>query len=201
MGDSGSNTFAFVSRQMTAREALGNIQGGGSSTLDYSDWSVGPRPSTSGTALTERPRASGGSVSGITAIIGSNNAGDNILDAGTVPDVTLTGAGGLGTNTLSGTGAGDSVVESIGSSYTLTDSPLAREQFDGSTAIVDYLGGIRVANLVGHLGNSNSFNVSGWTGTGSLTVPAGSVGTVTASKNANFDLDERTCCKPAMACR
>ena len=74
------------------------------------------------------------------------------------------------------------------------------------TAIVDYLEGIKVANLVGNLGNSNSFNVSGWTGTGSLTVPAGSVGIVQATQSANFTLTTMRCralrrCKPAMACR
>jgi predicted outer membrane repeat protein len=191
VGDSGSNTFVFgaVGDSVGPGELFGNIQGAGSSTLDYSA-SDGPA-----TVNLSEGEATGvdGTVSGITAIIGSNNAGGNNLNAGSVPDVALTGgiAGDLAANTLSGTGAGDSVVETLGSSYLLTDSSLAG-QFDGSaglaTDIVDYLVGIKVANLVGNLGNSNSFNVSGWTGSGSLTVPGGSVGIVQATQSANFVL-------------
>ena len=46
---------------------------------------------TSGTAPTEWPRASSRFRVGITALIGSNNYGGNILDAGTVPGVALDG--------------------------------------------------------------------------------------------------------------
>ena len=150
VGDSGSNTFAFlnvVAQGDAPGQLLGNIQGGGSSTLDYSNWAVA---STVNLGNGTHGTASGvdGSVSGITAIIGSNNAGGNSLNAGSVPDVALTGgiAGGLAANTLSGTGAGDSVVETLGSSYTLSDSSLTG-QVDGPTAIVDNLEGIKVANL------------------------------------------------------
>ena len=196
MGDSGSNTFAFlnvIAQGDLPGQLMGNIQGGGSSTLDYSNWSVAATVNLGNGTHGTASGLVGGTVSGITAIIGSNNAGGNSLNAGSVPDVALTGgiAGGLAANTLSGTGAGDSVVETLGSSYTLTDSQLLGP-FDSSTGsatdIVDNLVGIRVANLVGNLGNGNAFNVSGWTGTGSLTVPAGSVGTVTAYKNADFIL-------------
>jgi hypothetical protein len=80
------------------------------------------------------------------------------------------------------------VVETLGSSYTLNDT-LLTGTFEGSTAIVDHLEGIKVANLVGgEIGTSTAFNVDSWTGTGSLTVPGGSVGTVTAFKGANFTL-------------
>ena len=83
-----------------------------------------------------------------------------------MPDVALTG--GLGTNTLSGTGAGDSVVESISSSYTLT-----KTQLTGTGAsFTDNLSGIKVAALTGVGATSNTFTVSGWTGTGSLSAPA-----------------------------
>ena len=68
---------------------------------------------TNGTATGSAARSTG-----ITAIIGSSF--NDTLNAGTVAGVALTG--GLGTNTLSGTGTGDSVVESIASSYTLTNS-------------------------------------------------------------------------------
>ena len=198
MGDSGLNTFAIGSFSNGVGELFGNIQGRGSSTLNYSA-SDGPATvhllnGTDGTAS----GVIGGTVSGITAIIGSN-VGGNILDAGSVPNVTLTGqesvlaelepTGVLSPNTLSGTGTGDNVLESIGSSYTLSDSSLVG-QFDGSTAIADDLEGITVANLVGNgaIGESNSFNVSSWTGTGSLAVPPGNVGTVQAAGNASFTL-------------
>ena len=91
----------------------------GSSTLNYSAYSSGVNINlgngTNGTAT-----GVSGTVTGITAVIGGNS--NDTLNAGTVPNVALTG--GLGTNTLSGTGAGDSVVESIASSYTLTNTKL-----------------------------------------------------------------------------
>jgi len=49
------------------------------------------------------------------------------------------------------------------------------------------LAGIQVANLTGG-SNSNTMTVSGWTGTGSLTGPAGSTNTVVAVNNTNFVL-------------
>ena len=93
VGDSGSNTFAFlnvVAQGDAPGQLMGNIQGGGSSTLDYSNWAVA---STVNLGNGTHGTASGvdGSVSGITAIIGSNNAGGNSLNAGSVPDVALTG--------------------------------------------------------------------------------------------------------------
>ena len=96
----------------------------------------------------------------------------------------------MAANTLSGTGAGDSVVETLGSNYTLSDS-LLTGQVDGPTAIVDNLEGIKVANLVGNLGNSMTFDVSHWTGTGSLIVPAGSVGIVQATRSAECHADHQ----------
>ena len=119
-----------------------------------------------------------GTVTGITAVIGTNF--NDTLNAGTVPNVAL--SGGPGTNTLSGTGAGDSVVESISSSYTLTNASLTGT----GVSFTDNLTGIKVAALSG-VGATATFTVSGWTGSGSLTAPAGT-GTVTASKAANYTL-------------
>src|SRR5207248_5992557 len=65
-------------------------------------------------------------------------------------------------------------------SWTLTDSSL-----DAGT-IHDQLTSIEVANLTGGP-SSNTFDVSGWTGGGSLSAAAGSDSLV-ASKNANFTL-------------
>src|SRR5262249_47294744 len=93
--------------------------------------------------------------------------GNDTLNAGSVPGVALTG--GQGTNTLSGTGAGDSVVESLSSTYTLTNARLT----GASPSFVDNLSGIAVAALTGSSATANSFTVSGWTGTGLLSAPAG----------------------------
>jgi hypothetical protein len=172
VGDSGTNLFVFSS----TGELLGNIQGAGSSTLSYAAYSSGVSVNLqTGTATGV---VAPGTVSGITAIIGSNF--NDTLNAGNVPGVMLTG--GLGTNTLSGTGAGDSVAEAISSSYTLTNA-----QLTGTGAnFTDNLSGITVASLIAN-GASATFNVSGWTGTGSLATSSATA-TVTASKAANFAL-------------
>ena len=173
VGDSATNAFVFSG----SSKLIGSIQGGGSSTLNDSAYSSGVTVKlgngTNGTAT-----GVSGTVTGITAVIGSNF--NDTLNAGTVPNVALTG--GLGTNTLSGTGAGDSVVESISSSYTLTNASLTGT----GVSFTDNLTGIKVAALSG-VGATATFTVSGWTGSGSLTAPAGT-GTVTASKAANYTL-------------
>ena len=171
VGDSGTNAFVFSA----TGQVRGNIQGGGSSTLNYSAYSSGVTVNLG----TNTATGVTGTVSGITAVIGSNF--NDTLNAGSVANVALTG--GLGTNTLSGTGAGDSVVESISSSYTLTNTKLTGT----SASFTDNLSGIKVATLTGSSATSNSFNVGGWTGTGSLSAPPGTA-TVTASKSANFTL-------------
>ena len=84
---------------------------------------------------------------------------------------------------MSGTGKGDTVVESIASSYTLSDTIL----MGSGASFTDNLSGIRVATLAGSSILANAFNVSGWTGSGSLAVPSG-FASVTASKNASFAL-------------
>jgi len=173
-GDSGTNSFVFSG----SSGLLGTIKGGGSSTLSYAAYgsgvSVNLGNGTNGTAT-----GVSGKVTGITAIIGSNFK--DTLNAGTVPNVALTG--GLGTNSLSGTGTGDSVVESIASSYTLTNSKLTGT----GAGFTDNLSGITVASLTGVSAKGNAFTVSGWTGSGSLSAPAGT-GAVTASKSAGFTL-------------
>ena len=133
-------------------------------------------------------------MSGISTVIGSGF--NDSLSAGSVPDVALTG--GPGDNVLFGTGAGDSVVESIASNYTLTTTNKSATNYEGtltgtggSSTITDGLFGISVANLVGASPADNYFNVSGWNGGGSLTSPAG-IGTVIASKNATFLLSNST---------
>ncbi len=176
VGDSGANAFIFSA----AGKLLGGIQGGGSSTLNYAAYSSGVTVNLgNGTNGTATGVVSPGTVSGITAIIGSSH--NDTLNAGSVPGVALTG--GVGTNTLSGTGTGDSVVESLASSYTLTNAKLTGT----SPTFTDNLSGIAVAELTGASPASNTFTVSGWTGTGSLSAPAGT-GTVTDSASGSFTL-------------
>jgi len=174
VGGSGTNAFVFSA----TGKVHGNIQGGGSGTLNYSAYSSGVSVNlengNNGTATGVT-----GTVSGITAVIGGNF--NDTLNAGSVANVALTG--GLGTNALSGTGAGDSVVESISSSYTLTKAQLT----GASPPFTDNLTGITIAKLTGSSGTSNTFTVSGWTGTGSLSILAGTA-TVTASKSADYTL-------------
>ena len=179
VGDSGNNVFVFSGTGMV----LGNIQGAGASTLNYSAYfsavTVNLGNGTNGTATGV---VVPGTVTGIKAVIGSQF--NDTLSAGSVAGVALTG--GSGTNSLSGTGAGDSVVESIASSYTLTNS-----QLTGNGAFTDNLSAITVATLSGNSLTSNAFTVSGWTGTGSLAVPSGTA-TVTASEAANYTLTNRS---------
>ena len=174
-GDSGTNAFVFG----TTGRFLGGIQGGGSSTLNYAAYSSGVSVNlgngTSGTATGVT-----GTVAGITAVIGSSH--NDTLNAGSVPGVAL--SGGLGTNTLSGTGSGDSVVESIDSKYTLTNTKLT----GSSPSLTDNLSGITVATLTGSAQTGNSFKVSGWAGSGSLSAPAGSTATLIDSAGGSFTL-------------
>jgi hypothetical protein len=174
VGDSGTNAFVFA----TAATLAGGIQGGGSSTLNYSAYTTGVTVNlgngTNGTAT-----GVSGSVAGIAALIGGR--GNDTLNAGSVPGVALTG--GPGINTLSGTGAGDSVAESLSSSYTLTNARLT----GASPSFIDILSGIAIADLTGSSATANTFTVTGWTGTGSLTVPAGT-GMVIDSAAGSFIL-------------
>ena len=136
VGDSGTNAFVFSGPRSSSAASRAT----GASTLNYSAYSsavnVNLGNGTNGTATGVT-----GIVTGITALIGSNSS--DTLNAGTVPNVALTG--GLGTNNLSGTGAGDSVVESIASSYMLTNTKLTGT----SVAFTDNLSGITVASLTG----------------------------------------------------
>src|SRR5262249_2965778 len=112
VGDAGSNAFVFAA----AATLAGGIPGGGAGTLHDAAYPTGVTVNlgngTNGTAT-----GVSGAVTGITAVIGGS--GNDTLSAGSVPNVALTG--GPGTNALTGTGSGDRVVESLSSSYTLTN--------------------------------------------------------------------------------
>ncbi len=182
IGDSGINSFVFSG----SAKLIGNIQGGGVSTLSYAAYGSGVKVNlgngTNGTAT-----GVSGTVSGMTALVGSSF--NDSLNAATAPGVAL--SGGLGTNTLSGAGTGDSVVESIASSYTLTNAQLTGTGTSGSFTDNIFGAGITAAALTGSSSTANSFNVSGWTRSGSLSAPAGT-GSITASKNAGFTLTNGT---------
>ena len=174
VGDSGTNAFVFGGDSMLA----GNIQGGTSSTLDYSGYAGGVSVKL-GNGTAGKATGVTGTVTGITAIIGSNF--NDSLNAGSVGNVALTG--GPGTNTLSGTGSGDSVVESIGAGYVLTNTTLTGTGPGGS--FTDDLSGIKVADLTDLSAGGNTFAVTGWTGKGSLT---GTSETVEVNVSANAAL-------------
>jgi hypothetical protein len=173
VGDPGTNAFVFAA----AATLAGGIQGAGSSTLNYSAYTTGVTVNlgngTNGTAT-----GISGAVAGITGVIGGR--GNDTLNAGSVPGVALTG--GPGINTLSGTG--DSVSESLSSNYTLTSARLT----GASPSFIDNLSGIAIAALTGSSATANSFTVSGWAGTGSLSAPAGT-GTVIDSAAGSFTLN------------
>jgi hypothetical protein len=173
---SGTNAFVFSG----SSKLIGAIQGAGSSTLNYSGY--GNRVKVNlGNGTNETATGVTGAISGITAIIGSNY--NDTLSAGTVPNVALTG--GLGTNTLSGTGNSDSVVESIASAYILTKTSLTGT---GSAFFTDTLSGITVATLAGASSGTDLFTVSGWTGSGSLTDSGATGDTVMASSAGGYTL-------------
>ena len=175
VGDSGTNAFVFSA----TGKLLGSIQGGGSSTLNYSAYSSGVTVNlgngTNGTA-TGRQRHRHGH---------HGHDRQQFQRHAERRQRSRRGArrAGWAPTPLSGTGAGDSVVESIASSYTLTNTQLTGT----GASFTDNLSGITVAALTGSSATSNAFTVSGWTGTGSLSVPSGT-GTVTASKAANYTL-------------
>ncbi len=180
-GYGNNNAFVFG----PTGNVLGSIAGGTEGTLNYSAYSNGVTVNL-GNAVNNVDKGTKGTATGvsgnvadITGVIGSN-FNDN-LSAGSVPFVALTG--GLGTNSLSGTGTGDSVVESIASSYTLTNATLSGTD----ASFTDNLSGIRVANLTGSGVLGDSYTVSGWTGSGSLAAPSG-FEAVIANKNANITL-------------
>ncbi len=100
---------------------------------------------------------------------------------GGVSGNTFTVSGWTGGGTLDGAGASDTVSASNDVDFTLTNTSLART---GTTTLT--LANMEIANLAGGA-SSNTFTVSGWTGTGTITGGGGS-DTVVAVKNSNFTL-------------
>ncbi len=102
----------------------------------------------------------------------------NLTDTGSGHSFTVSGWGGDGTLTGAAT---DTVIASKNGSFTLTNTSLA----DTADSMNLTLSGIGIANLTDG-GSSDSFTVSGWSGTGTLMGPSSD--TVIASKDGNFTL-------------
>jgi len=111
----------------------------------------------------------------------SNVTTANLTDTGTGHTFTVTGRTGSGTLK----GSTETLVDGVSSSVVLANTSLAVTGLPTLT-----LSGFTKANLTDTVGG-NTFTVSGWTGTGSLTDSAASAATadtVAASKSANFTL-------------
>jgi hypothetical protein len=94
---------------------------------------------------------------------------------------TFTVSNWTGTGTLTGGGGTDTVLAVKDANFTLTNSALTVS--DGTSWTLSSIG---IARLFGGTSN-NTFDISGWSGTGSLTGNGGS-DTVIATKDANFTI-------------
>jgi Ca2+-binding RTX toxin-like protein len=104
--------------------------------------------------------------------------GHDTLNGAAGPD-TLNG--GTGNDSLDGGADTNTLVASGNVNFTLTNSSL-------TGAGTDALANLQIANLTGGT-SSNSFTVSGWSGSGTL-IGGGGSDTVVASRDANFTLSD-----------
>ena len=102
----------------------------------------------------------------------------NLTDTGSKHTFTVTGWTGSGTLK----GSTETLVDVVSSSVVLANASLAVTGLPTLT-----LSGFTTANLTDTAGG-NTFTVSGWTGSGSLTDSAAAGDTVTASKSAGYTL-------------
>ncbi len=120
----------------------------------------------------------------------SRTGGAADLTLANIEAANLTGGSGdnnftvsswTGIGTITGGGGTDTITAVKDANFTLTDTSLATSDHMSLT-----LSGIKVANLTGGAG-ANSFDVSGWTGGGTLDGQGGS-DTVVATDNTDFTL-------------
>ncbi len=104
----------------------------------------------------------------------------NLTDSSVSGGNTFTITGWTGKGTL--TGSPDTLVDTVAANTTLTNTSLAVTGLPTLT-----LSGFPTANLTDTTGG-NTFTVSGWTGSGSITDSAATGDMVTASKSAGFTL-------------
>jgi hypothetical protein len=102
----------------------------------------------------------------------------NLTGAGSTD--TFNVSGWTGSGTLTGQAGNALVATQANANFTLSNTSLART---GGYAPLN-LKGITVANLT-DTGGAHTFDVSGWTGTGSLTGDSGKTDTVIATKNTS----------------
>ena len=104
--------------------------------------------------------------------VGTVTAAGTILFTGSAGSVTISGESGTGFST---------------DDFTITNAAVtfaASDAFKGASILFN---GAIGRTIAGKGGTANMFNVTGWTGTGTLTAPAGK-GTVMATKNSGFTL-------------
>ena len=184
-GRGGNETYAYNGDSIIVEhDTIVEDAGQGNDTLDFSATLttsisvniaiVGAQSVTPFLTLTIQD--SGGGEAEIENIIGGakadtirGNAYNNTLRGGKGNDILDGKAGndvldgGEGNDNLNGgDGLLDTINETANTNFTLTNSSLTR-----STGEVDTLNNIEVANLVGGAG-SNTFTLTGWTGSGSL---------------------------------
>jgi hypothetical protein len=172
------------------RMKLGRLFGGaGNNTFDVTGWSgLGSLTGNGGSDVVKAAKDFNFTISNT-----GLRAGDGLaLSLGGLATANLTGgpsantftvSGWTGAGTLTGGGGTDTVLAVKDTGFTLTDATLTAN--DG-TALS--LSGVRKAQLYGGPGN-NVFDVTGWTGTGSLSGNGGT-DTVVAAKAANFVLSD-----------
>jgi Ca2+-binding RTX toxin-like protein len=182
-GRDGNETYAFDTDDPWGLETIIEDVGGGNDTLDFSG-TTGRSVSVNlaitvdqvvNINLTLRVQDSGGGEGEIENVLGGTRADvirgntfDNVLRGGSGDDV-LDGKsgndvldGGPGNDDLEGGLGLDTINERADTNFTLTDTSLTR-----GTGEVDTLHNVDIANLVGGP-SANVFDLSGWTGTGSL---------------------------------
>ena len=170
-GGTGSNNFVVSGfNPKTSATVVAQIIGSGADTVT----AVGNTSYTlTNTSLTTPGQPTTITMSGVTT---AN------LTGGTGNDV-FTISGWTGKGTLTGGAGTNSVVYTGDNNFTLTNTGLT--VLTGTTAVSTMtLATITVANLTGGV-SANKFDVSGWTGTGTLT-GGGGVDTVYDTSNSNF---------------
>ena len=182
-GGLGDETYAFDTDQSWGSETIVENAGEGNDTLDFSGTTTMPVDVNLGVTsaqmingnLTLTVQDSGGNEGEIESLIGGSDndtlrgnsfnnvirglAGDDLLDGKSGDDFL---DGGSGNDHLDGGDDMDSIAETEDTDFTLSDSSLARAS--GET---DTLDDIESAFLTGGT-SANRFDLTGWTGSGSI---------------------------------
>ena len=167
-GGNANNTFIFSDGASLAGTINGGI--GGNNALDESAYST--------SVLIDLADGIAAGTQGIANIQNAfGGSGNDILIGNGARGVL---SGGPGFNTLIGNGTGNIVNESANANFTIWDGGLL------AGLISDKFYGISAANLTAPT-ISNTFNIQGWSGTGSLT-SGGASGTLVVGQSGGFTL-------------